>query len=64
MINKPKGFLLRLNKKALIIGAIDVLSISVAFFMALWMRFDFSFRSIIPEYLSGYGTYILPWCGI
>ncbi len=64
MIHKRRGFDLNLSKKALIIGIVDALSICVAFFLALWLRFDFSFQAIYPEYLTGYLTYILPWCGV
>ena len=37
---------LALPKKALIIAAVDVLSICIAFFAALWLRFDFQFNAI------------------
>ena len=64
MINKQRGFDLALRKKALIIAAVDVLSICIAFFAALWLRFDFQFNAIDPEYLRTYIRVILPWCGI
>ena len=64
MINKRKGFIMGLNKKAIIIAALDVLSISIAFFAALWLRFDFQFNSIDPEYLHTYCRIILPWCAV
>ncbi len=64
MINKQRGFDLALSKKALIIAAVDVLSICIAFFAALWLRFDFQFNAIDPEYLRTYIRVILPWCGI
>ena len=64
MIKKPMGFLQNLNKKALIIAAVDVLSISIAFFAALWLRFDFQFNSIESEYLVTYCRVILPWCAV
>ena len=46
MINKGKGFDLALRKKVLIIAAVDVISICVAFFAALWLRFDFQLNNI------------------
>ena len=49
MINKRKGFDLALRKKVLIIAAVDVISICVAFFAALWLRFDFQFNAIEPQ---------------
>ena len=64
MINKAKGLDLAFHKKALIIAAVDVLSICIAFFAALWLRFDFLFNAIEKEYLMTYLRVILPWCGI
>ena len=32
--------------KTLLIGGMDVLAISVAFFLGLWLRFDFHFSAI------------------
>ena len=51
MIQKQRGSRLSLNKKAVIIAAVDVLTICVAFFAALWLRFDFQFNSIDKAYL-------------
>ena len=64
MINKRKGFDLALRKKVLIIAAVDVISICVAFFAALWLRFDFQFNAIEPQFLQTYCRVILPWCAI
>ncbi|MBQ8355603.1 MAG: polysaccharide biosynthesis protein [Oscillospiraceae bacterium] len=64
MLNKQKGFDLALRKKAFIIAAVDVISICVAFFAALWLRFDFQFNAIEPLYLQTYCRVILPWCAI
>ena len=64
MINKRKGFDLSLSKKAIIIGALDLLCICVTFFAALWLRFDFQFKAIPAEFLMTYCEIILPWCGI
>ena len=55
---------LALPKKALIIAAVDVLSICIAFFAALWLRFDFQFNAIEKQYLTTYLQLILPWCAI
>ena len=64
MIHEKKTPFPGLNQKALIIAAVDVLSICIAFFAALWMRFDFQFNSIDPEYLTTYCMVILPWCAV
>ncbi len=64
MIHKQRGLELSLRKKAIIIGAMDVLSICLACFAALWLRFDFRFARIPLEYLDAYCQIILPWCGI
>ena len=64
MINKRKGLDLAIRKKALIIAAVDILSICIAFFAALWLRFDFQFKAIENQYLMTYATVILPWCAI
>ena len=64
MINKRKGFDLSLSKKAIIIGVVDILSILISFFAALWLRFDFQFNAIPAEFLLTYSEIILPWCGI
>ena len=64
MIHKKKTPFPGLNQKALIIAAVDLLSICIAFFAALWMRFDFQFNSINPEYLTTYCMVILPWCAV
>ena len=60
MIHKKNGPDLALPKKALIIAAIDVLSICIAFFAALWLRFDFQFNAIDKVYLTTYLQVILP----
>ena len=64
MIQKRRGSRLGLSKKAVIIAAVDVLTICIAFFAALWLRFDFQFNSIEKEYLLTYARIILPWCAI
>ena len=54
--DKPK------RRRTLTIGALDVLSICVSYFFALWLRFDFHFDAIAPEYLQTYMRLILPTC--
>ena len=64
MIHRKRSSRLSLNKKAVIIAFVDVLTICIAFFAALWLRFDFQFNSIDHEYLLTYARVILPWCAI
>ncbi len=49
-------------RKAIVIAILDVICICVAFFMALWIRFDLQFSMIDAQYLYGYTHMILPWC--
>ena len=51
-------------RKILLIVSLDVVGICMAFFAALWLRFDFHFNSIDPAYLQTYYRIILPWCGV
>ncbi len=50
--------------RAILIGVLDVFSIAVAFFLALWVRFDFRFVSIPVQYLQGYQESIIIWCAV
>ncbi len=52
------------SRKTVLIAAMDVLSISIAYFFALWLRFDFRFDDIPEHYLTNYLRIILPWCGL
>ena len=54
----------RSNQKRLLIGVMDVLSIALSFFVALWIRFDFHFNEIPERYMQGYLDTILWWCAI
>ena len=49
-------------RKKLMIGILDMLSISFCFFCSLWMRFDFKISAIPVEYLEGYAQTIGIWC--
>ena len=64
MINKRRTLDIAFNKKVFLIAAVDILSICIAFFFALWLRFEFRFNTIPLEYLNTYCRIILPWCGI
>ena len=48
--------------KALLIGLLDVLSIFISFFVALWLRFELNINAIPREYLDGYISSVWIWC--
>ena len=52
------------SQKRLLIAALDIAVISVAFFLALWLRFDFQMSRIPERFMNAYLGHILPWCGI
>ena len=54
----------RSYQKRILIGCVDVLSIALSFFVALWIRFDFHFNEIPTQYMQGYLNTIGWWCGI
>ena len=64
MKQKRKGFERHVNKKAVIIALMDVLCICIAYFGALWLRFDFQFNAIERTFLITYARTILPWCAV
>ena len=47
--------------RAMLISAVDALSIAVAFFAALWIRFDFHINIIAQHFLDGYANTIGIW---
>ena len=52
------------GQKKILIGCMDVLSIALSFFAALWIRFDFHFDEIPEIYMQGYLNTIGWWCAI
>ena len=52
------------RRRVLLIVSLDVVSICIAYFAALWLRFDFQFNTIDRGYLSTYARIILPWCAV
>ena len=51
-------------EKTLLLGLADAITIALAYFMALYLRFDFSISKIVnsePQYLNGYLSSIGPW---
>jgi len=51
-------------KRAVVIGILDILSILGSFFAGLWLRHDFHFAHIKPEYIDFYLSTIFVWCGL
>ncbi len=51
-------------QKAILIALMDIFSIAAAFFLGLWLRFDFKFDAIPLNYLHTYISSILIWCAI
>ena len=64
MITKRNNLSIPLSRKVVLIGCLDVLCICIAYFAALWLRYDFQFNDIAPAFLDTYTRVILPWCGI
>jgi FlaA1/EpsC-like NDP-sugar epimerase len=48
-------------RRIALIVVLDAICILVAYFLALWLRFDFRFTNIPQEFLTDYGTMIVPW---
>ena len=51
-------------ERMILIGIMDVFSIIAAFFVGMWLRFDFKFNAIPEEYLFAYLNHIWIWCAI
>lgn len=47
--------------RALIIAFLDICILSISYFFALMIRFDFAFGSIPKEYMEGYKKIIIPY---
>ena len=62
--NKRNKITKKAGQKKILIGCVDIISIVLAFFAALWIRFDFSVDEIPVEYIHGYLNSIWIWCGI
>ncbi len=61
---KSTGLATQALPRAIILGALDVISIVVSLFAALFLRFDFRFNQIPEGYLQEYLDLVLPWCAI
>ena len=49
-------------QRTILIGFLDILSVAVCWFLALWLRFEFQFSAIPAWCRETYITLILPWC--
>ncbi len=49
-------------RKIIIIGLLDLISVAGAFFLALWIRHDFSISEIDLKYIETYSQTIFLWC--
>ncbi len=61
-MQKNAGFDAVRKRRGVTIGVLDMLSICVSYFFALWLRFDFHFDAIPQNYLQTYLDMILPLC--
>lgn len=48
-----------IDKKKLILGFFDILIINLAYFLALYFRFDMKFRAIPLDFLAAFNTYAI-----
>lgn len=48
-----------IDKKKLILGFFDILIINLAYFLALYFRFDMNFRAIPLDFLAAFNTYAI-----
>jgi len=55
---------IKMIQKAMLIALLDCLSIMIAYFIGLWIRFEFSIGAIPQNYLEGYLSTIGLWCAI
>ena len=51
-------------QRVCIVAILDALCIAAAFFIGLWIRYEFSFNAIPAEYLKFYGATIIPWAAL
>ena len=50
------------NRRIAILAVMDVLCIFLAFFLGLWLRFDFHFGAIPEEYWKNFLPFVALWC--
>ena len=52
------------KERALLMCVDDILATMGSYFMALLLRYDFTFSAIDPIFVDGFQKIILPWCGV
>ena len=50
--------------KVLLVAIMDILATAVAFFLGLWLRFDFVFSDIYNYFIEGFLSNIGIWCAV
>ena len=50
------------KEQALMMAVGDIITIMAAYFLALLLRFDFTFSEIEPRFVDGFIRIIGPWC--
>ncbi len=51
-------------EKTLLLGFLDIITVAMAYFVALYLRHDFRISEIPAEYITGYMHSIVPWVGV
>ena len=52
------------KEKAILLGVLDLISILGSYFLALLLRFDFTFSAIERQYVEGFLNSIFWWCAV
>ena len=52
------------QERALLMCVADILAIIGSYFLALLLRYDFTFSAIDPLFIEGFRKIIFPWCGV
>ena len=63
-INEQKAEQSYRLKKMIILGVVDSILVTAAYFFALFLRFDFRFMSIPQQYVDEFIRTILPWLAV
>ena len=52
------------KERALLMCVGDIITILGSYFLALLLRYDFTFSAIEPRFVEGFSKIILPWCAV
>lgn len=61
MLDTKRKINMQWLERALVVGILDVVFIAASFFLALWLRYEFSYDAIPKEFLYFYAKTILIW---